>query len=143
MNQISSGPRIWLNIRRMFEVGDIVRFFSPTASKEKFHICLGHDMQGPVFAFLHLNSKSGYSGEYILADGEITGLPKSPTGDTVVSFSMLVRMGDDRLVKFAAKKTGRLDAHIAGELAAFAKTVTTLTASERRFVVTALESLFT
>jgi hypothetical protein len=126
----------------MFKAGDVVRFHSPTAGKEKFHLCLGHGEEGPLFAFLFLNSGSGYRGDYVLEDGQIPGLPKSPTGETVVSFSMIVRMGEERLEKFAATKTGEIDAHIAGELAAFAKTTSALTRSEQAFVVSALEALF-
>lgn len=126
----------------MFEAGDVVRFYSPTAGKEKFHLCLGCKDGDPVFAFLHLNSKSGYRGDYVLEDGQIRGLPRSPTDQTVVSFSVIVRMGEPRLKKFAATKTGEIDSHLAGDLAAFAKTVGALTAAERAFVVGALEKLF-
>ncbi len=126
----------------MFKVGDVVRFYSPTASKEKFHLCLGHGESGPLFAFLHLNSGSGYRGDCVLEDGQILGLPKSPTDKTVVSFSVIVKMGEQRLQKFAAVKTGAIDANVAGELAAFAKNVPTLTRDERAFVVAAFESLF-
>jgi hypothetical protein len=126
----------------MFDAGDIVRFFSPIAGKEKFHLCLGYGRFGPAFAFLYLNSNAGFRGDYVLPDGEIAGLPKSPTGDTVVSFSMVIRMGEERLTKFGATRTGRLNAHIAGELAAFAKTVPTLTRAERSLVVASFESLF-
>ncbi len=126
----------------MFEVGDVVRFFSPTAGKEKFHLCLGQGVDGPLFAFLHLNSGTGYRGDCVLDDGQIAGLPKSPTSKTVVSFSVIVKMGEQRLQKFGATKTGVLDGHIAGELTAFAKVVPTLTKAEKAFVVAAFESLF-
>lgn len=126
----------------MFDVGDVVRFHSPTASKEKFHLCLGRTDDGPLLAFLFLNSSPGYRGDCVLEDGQIPGLPKSPTNKTVVSFSLITRMGPERLKKFGATKTGVIDAHIAGELAAFAKAVPTLNRLEKAFVVAALESLF-
>ncbi|TYB83925.1 hypothetical protein [Oceaniovalibus sp. ACAM 378] len=126
----------------MFKTGDVVRFFSPTAGKEKFHLCLGHGDSGPLFAFLYLNSGSGYRGDCVLEDGQIPGLPKSPTGESVVSFSLIIRMGEDRLKKFGAEKTGEVDAHLAGELAAFAESTAVLTRAEKAFVVGALRSLF-
>ena len=126
----------------MFEVGDVVRFHSPTASKEKFHLCLGLEKGRPVFVFLFLNSTSGFKGEYILEDGVIPGLPKSPTGQTVESFTNLTRMGHDRLGIFGAAKTGEIDGHLAGELVAFARDLKVLTRSDRTFVVAALESLY-
>ncbi|WP_297767996.1 hypothetical protein [uncultured Roseovarius sp.] len=39
-------------------------------------------------------------------------------------------------------KTGAIDGHIAGELAAFAGTTGVLTSAEKKLVVSALESLF-
>lgn len=126
----------------MFEAGDVVRFHSPTAGKEKFHLCIGQGENGPLFAFLHLNSGAGYRGDCILEDGQIAGLPASPTGKTVVSFSTVVRIGEKRLEKFGAVKTGVIDGHLAGELAAFAQATRVLTAAEKKLVVSALESLF-
>lgn len=127
----------------MYDVGDVVRFHSTTAGKEKFHLCLGRTETETVFAFLFLNSGSGFRGDCILDDGQIPSLPKSPTGKSIVSFSMLVRVREDRLPLFGAAKTGTIDATLAGELAAFAKAVRSLTRQEKVFVVSALESLFT
>jgi hypothetical protein len=126
----------------MFEAGDIVRFFSPTAGKEKFHICLGQRGGVPVLAFLHLNSGTGFRGDYLLDDGQVPGLPNSPTGKTVVSFSIVVQISSERLTKFGAEKTGEIDGHLAGELVGFAKTLTVLSSPDRAFVVAALESIF-
>jgi hypothetical protein len=123
----------------MFEIGDVVRFFSPTAGKEKFHLCLGRDDTGILFAFLHLNSDFGYRGDCVLNDGRIPGLPVSRTGKSVVSFSAVVRMGTERLRKFGAEKTGEIDVSIAEELLAFAREVQVLTGPERALVVGALE----
>lgn len=126
----------------MYEVGDIVRFFSPKANKEKFHLCLGRAGSEEVFAFLFLNSGTGYRGDCVLEDGQIPGLPKSPTGKSVVSFSLLMRIREDKLPVLGATKIGAIDANLAGELAAFAKQVKSLTRQEQIFVVSALESLF-
>lgn len=126
----------------MFEVGDVVRFHSQIAGKEKFHICLGRTANETIFAFLFLNSKYGYEGDCVLEDGQVPGLPRSTTGQSVVSFSLLVRMREDRLQKFGAAKTGKIDAHLAGELAAFCKTVRSLTREDKAFATAALESLF-
>ena len=125
----------------MFEIGDVVRSHSPTASKEKYHLCLGDDGNGPRFVFLHLNSKSGFRGDCVLDDGRISGLPKSPTGETIVSFSVLVKIGGERLKLFGAAKTGEIDANLAGELIAFVKDTPVLTYQEREFVRARLDTL--
>ena len=126
----------------MDEAGDVIRFHSTIAGKEKFHLCLGRTEHETIFAFLFLNSGSGFKGDCVLDDGQIPGLPKSPTGKSVVSFSLLVRVREDKLPVLRATKTGAIDAHLAGELASFAKAVGSLTRQEKAFVVSALESLF-
>lgn len=126
----------------MYEIGDVVRFHSTIAAKEKFHLCLGRTETEAIFVFLFLNSGFGYKGDCVLEDGEIPGLPKSPTGKSVVSFAQLVRVKEDKLPILGATKTGAIDGHLAGELAAFAKGVRSLTRQEQAFIVSALESLF-
>lgn len=126
----------------MYEVGDVVRFHSTIAGKEKFHLCLGRTENETIFAFLFLNSGSGYKGDCVLDDGQIPGLPRSPTGKSIASFSLLVRVREDKLPILGATKTGAIDAHLAGELAAFAKGVRSLTRQEQNFVVSALEGIF-
>jgi hypothetical protein len=126
----------------MYEAGDIVRLYSTIAGKEKFHLCLGRTENETIFAFLFLNSSSGYKGDCVLDDGQISGLPKSPTGKSVVSFSQIIRIKEEKLVVLSATKIGAIDAHLAGELAAFAKEVRALTRQEQVFVASALESLF-
>lgn len=126
----------------MYEAGDVIRFHSTIAGKEKFHLCLGRTEHEAIFAFLFLNSGFGFKGDCVLDDGQIPGLPKSPTGKSVVSFSLLVRVREDKLPVSGATKTGTIDANLAGELASFAKAVGSLTRQEKAFVVSALESLF-
>lgn len=126
----------------MFDAGDVVWFNSPTAGKGKFHLCLGRDSNGPLFVFLHINSDAGFRGDLILQDGQIPGLPPSRSGQSVVSFSTIVRMGQERLAKFGARKVGQIDGQLAGDLVAFAKTTAVMTKSEKHLVVTALTALF-
>ena len=123
----------------MFSLGNIVRFQSPQAGKEKFHLCVRCASDGLAGCFLFLNSGSGYKGSLILDDGEIDGLPNSPTGNTVVSFSQSVRMREDQLTLFSATKTGEISASTAGVLLAHARTVPTLSLGDRKIVIEGLE----
>lgn len=126
----------------MFEAGDVVWFNSPIAGKGKYHVCLGKDSKGIRFAFLHVNSDAGYQSDLILQDGQIPGLPVSRTGQSVVSFSLVVRMGEEKLKLFKAKKVSQIDGSVAGELVAFARATPVLNAEEKRLVEAALSSLF-
>lgn len=126
----------------MFEVGDVVHFDSPTASKGKFHLCLGHDEHGgPRFAFLFVNSDANFQGNCILEDGDIPGLPASRTCQSVVSFTNITRLGEEKLKLFHARSVGKISPDVAGVLIAFAKETKVLTRPEKRHVVAALETL--
>ncbi|SDY18333.1 hypothetical protein [Citreimonas salinaria] len=127
----------------MFEVGDVVRFHSSTVGKPKYHLCVGYDEHGgPRLAFLFVNSETGYRGDCVFEDGEIPGLPESRTSESIVSFTNITRIGEDKLKLFKAEKVGKISGDVAGVLAAFARDTKVLTAPEKRFVVAALESLF-
>jgi hypothetical protein len=125
----------------MFSPGDVVRFHSPTAGKEKFHLCLCVSDSNGMCSFLHLNSGSGFAGDCILDDGAIPGLPKSPTGNTVVSFSQVVKMLPKKLKLFGAAKTGDISLEVAGELLAFARDCRALTDIDKPTVVNAFEKM--
>lgn len=125
----------------MFEAGDIVKAFSAQASKIKFHLCVCAVQDGKASVFLFLNSGYRFDGDFVLPDGEIPGLPISPTGNTVVSFSTLVRFGVRQLRLFRAEKTGELPAEIAERLIVHAEKVPTLNRKDRRIVLDGLRSL--
>ena len=125
----------------MFEAGDIVKAFSAQASKIKFHLCVCAAQDDKASVFLFLNSEHGFAGDITLLDGDIPGLPVSPTGNNVVSFSMLVRIGDRQLRLFLAEKTGELPTEIAERLIAHAERVPTLNRKDRQIVLDGLRSL--
>jgi hypothetical protein len=126
----------------MFDVGDVVAFHSPTVGKRKYHICLGQEDGITKFAFLFVNSETGFKGDCVLEDGEIPGLPISRTDQSVVSFTNITRMGADRLNLFEAESVGRISGDVAGILATFARETKVLNRREKSFVVSSLETLF-
>lgn len=126
----------------MFEVGDVVLFHSPTVGKLKYHLCLGHDENGgPRFAFLFINSEDGFRGDCVLDDGEIPGLPTSRTQQSVVSFTNITRIGEEKLQLFQAEKVGKISGDVAGVLINFARETKVLRKAEKDFVTAALTSL--
>ncbi len=125
----------------MFSPGDVVEMFSPVAGKKKYHLCLCISEGTGVHNFLFLNSNSGFKGDYILDDGIVPGLPESPTGETIVSFSQVVRMNLNRLTMYKAKRLNCISADLAGELLHFARTTPALSDIDKKLVVRALELL--
>ena len=127
----------------MFNPGDVVRFHSPTAGKEKFHLCLCVSTTNGKYYFLHLNSGSGFAGDCVFDDGTIPGLPISPTGKTVVSFSQVVRMSPEKLNLFGAIKKGEINRAVAEKLASFSKECRALTDIDKPIVVEAFVRMIT
>lgn len=125
----------------MFEPGDVVRFHSANAGKVKFHLCLGENTGNVTYLFLNINSKTGFAGDCVLEDGKIPGLPKSKTGCTVVSFSMVIRRNSEKLSLLGAVKTGKIDKELVGELLAFANTTKVLSDIDRPLVLDSLEAM--
>ena len=107
----------------------------------KYHICISEPTGSLVGCFLYINSKSGYDGDLILSDGEIPNLPASPTGETVISCSQLVRVTKHQLQLFGSTKVGVLPSTVAAKLESFAASASTLTNRERKIVIEAAANL--
>jgi len=131
----------WLNIRSMFEAGDVVHFYSSLAGKGKYHICLIVGCADGIHEFLFVNSSGGYDGDITFSDGEIPGLPKSKTESTSVSFSQLIRVKANKMALWNPEVKGAVPPEIIERLLEHAKHVPTLNVRERTRVVLSLESI--
>lgn len=125
----------------MFAIGDIVECQSEIAGKPKYHLCVLEIQENGVGVFLLLNSKSGFKGDFVLDDAEVPCLPPSPTGQTVVSFSMTVRLTAHKLELYKARKMGTLLPAVARKLEPFAQAVNTLSRDEKKIVLQALAKI--
>jgi hypothetical protein len=121
--------------------GDIVRFYSNIAGKEKFHICIQGPSKNYAATFLFVNSRAGFKADLVFRDGEIPGLPVSSTGKTIISCSILLRIPVRQLEQHNIKVTGKLPSAVARKLANFIKTVPTLSDSDKEIIVDALAEL--
>lgn len=125
----------------MPQVGDIIRIFAPTAGKKKYHLCVCVGVDGSASQFLFLNSTPGFADEFVVECERVPCLPKSTTGKTVFSLSLIVRYNDQKLELFQAKKMGELEAGLAKELLAYLPSVDALTNPEKAVVRAALKKI--
>jgi hypothetical protein len=125
----------------MFEIGDIVEIYSPVAGRNKYHLCVKPGSENTATQFLFLNSDPNFEQLYVVDCARVPCLPPSKTGKTAFSFALLPQFNHMQLQLYKARKLGELDKKLATELLAFAKTVTTMSRSERQVVVSALEGL--
>lgn len=125
----------------MFALGDILRIYAPTVGYYKYFLCIEVGSSTSAYKFLFLNSDPNFSGVYDVDCSRVPCLPRSPTGRTAVSFSMIPRFSDAQLNTFNASKMGAIDPVLAAELAAFAQTTTVLSQPDRALVVSALKAM--
>ena len=122
----------------MFVVGEIVQIYAPSAGKTKYHLCVCLANAAGVTRFLFMNSGSGYEGDFILKDAEVPCLPPSPTGESVISCSMVVRYSEKQLALYKAQSLGMLDDALLFQLKEFLRASTVLSKEERGPIVASL-----
>lgn len=122
--------------------GDIVAYDNPQAGKLKYHLCLS-PCEGEIAAcFLFINSGNRiYRDERVFDDGVFEGLPKSPTGKTVVSMTTIVRANQSQLNLFRARVICVCPQDVAKTLRTFSDTVRSLTKSDLLLVKRALAAI--
>ena len=124
----------------MFSVGDIAQVFSPVAGKKKYHLCVCCANEHGVERFLFINSGDGYEGDIVVDDKAIGCLPESPTGQSVISCSIVVRYTDDQLKKYNAKKLGELRLDILEKVAKTVSATKALSKEERNPISASLSA---
>jgi hypothetical protein len=123
----------------MFEPGDVIEMFAPQVGYKKFWLCVcGVNAHG-VLRFFYINSGSGYEGDLVYNDHEFPYLPKSPTGQSVISLSYLPVYSEKELKLYRARKLGELDKRIIHELISELPRVRKLTRQERNFAIDGLK----
>jgi len=86
----------------MFNIGDVICFYSDEAGKRKFHLCIsinGH------YLFLNSAKLKSYPSDYILPATEFPFLPQN-TPDTIISCSLVLKKSNEELKKRGAKRLG-------------------------------------
>lgn len=97
----------------IFCVRDVVEFYSKIAGKNKYHLCIkAPDALDARHAFLFLNSKNKYNDEVTVPSSDIPFLPKSPTGFSVVSLTLVVWVTESDLRIFSALCSKRTNARL-------------------------------
>lgn len=124
----------------MCRPGDIVEIYSAQAGYPKYHLCIEPDTGNEAAKFLFLNSEGGYEDEYVIPDRLIPFLPASPTGESVVSCNVIVRINQRQRWLFNARVLGQIDKTVAAGLRVHAEQCMSLPASDRHAVVNALDA---
>ena len=123
----------------MFEVGDIVQAYAPTAGYPKYFLCIQKGTGNTATKFLFLNSDPNFDDTYVVDCTRVPCLPPSETGKTAFSFSEVPRFTAAQLKLQGAVKRGEIDKGLAAELAEFCKGVRSLPRGQRIMVQQCLQ----
>lgn len=122
-------------------IGNIVEYRNPQAGKLKYHLCVQPCLADQSACFLFINSKSGFNADCVFPDGTFACLPQSPTGQSVVSFSQLVRANARQLALFQASVIGDCPPTVAAHLETFCRSVKSLPRRDHAIVLAALAQM--
>jgi hypothetical protein len=116
----------------MFSPGDVVRFFSDTAGKRKFHLCIS-----VIGDYLFINSpkRRTYPSDFVIPCTDIPCIPPTDSGYSIISCSLLISMSDWRLKKLQAQKLGTIDVRILKKLIAFVENSPVLSPGEKNSII--------
>ena len=98
------------------------------------------DQQAGVFLFINSKSRR-FQGDCVFEDGEITGLPKSSTGKSIVSFSTIIKYRRDQIKLFKATKISRIPLKVAADLLSHAEKTDVLTLMDKNAICEGLKIL--
>jgi hypothetical protein len=119
----------------MFSPGDVVGFWSATAGKHKYHLCINQD---GLFLFINSPKRKPYPGDFNVQSDEIPCLPATPEGYSIISCTHLVRQSDPELRKLKAEKYGTIDSKVLLRLIAFVEKTPVLSDEDKDAIIEGL-----
>lgn len=125
----------------MFAPGEVIEMYAPQVGYRKYLLCACGSNPHAVLRFFYINSGSGYEGDLVYDDHELPYLPKSPTGQSVISMSYLLIYSEKELKLYKAKKLGELNKKIIRDLLAALPTVRKLSRQDRNLAIDGLKAV--
>ena len=102
----------------MYDVGDIVLFYSNQAQKKKYHICLIKPSSEQAGLFLFLNSENHYNNSLALDCNRIPELAPTPSGQSYICCEQIC-CSELMLQVHVPKKICQLDTELCEQLLSF------------------------
>lgn len=119
----------------MFNPGDVVSFHSKLAGKVKHHLCVninGH------FLFLNSPKSKVYPADLLVDCSEISCIPATANGQSIVSCNMVVTMTDAQLRAAGARRRGVISRELLLKILTFVENTTVLSDEEKAKVLDGL-----
>lgn len=119
----------------MFEPGDVVRFTSVEAGKTKYHICVHLD---GWFLFLNSPKQRAYRGDLVVPCSEIPFIPPTPSGDSIISCSLVMHKTATELRTAKAVRVGSISVALLRKILIFVENSPALSEEEKEKVLEGL-----
>lgn len=112
----------------MFNIGDVVYFFSDEAEKKKYHLCVSFDGH-----YLYINSPKlrSYPGDFIFPSSELDFIEPTESGDSIISCSYITRISDVELRRRRANRVGSVTPSLIKRLYEFIENNDTLSEEDK------------
>jgi hypothetical protein len=115
----------------MFNPGDVIEFWSDEAGKKKYHLCVGNGS----FLFLNSPKAKAFAGDFQIPSKDISCLPPTPEGYSIVSCTRLMQRSEAALKKAKAKKLGSVDNKVLLRLVVFVEKTPVLSQEDKDAIV--------
>lgn len=112
----------------MFTVGDVIRFYSDEAEKQKYHLCISFENH---FLFLNSPKKQVYPGDFVVPCTDIPCLPATESGNSIISCTLIMRKSEAELSTLKAQKIGSVSMELITRLGRFVRASPVLSDDEK------------
>lgn len=119
----------------MFQPGDVIWFRSSEANKPKYHLCVS---LGGHYLFLNSPKTRSYPGDFIVPCTEIPVVPATPSGNSIISCSLVLHETDADLRRLRAQKRGSISHDLLKRLITFVEQTPVLSDEDRDKVLDGL-----
>lgn len=119
----------------MFRVGEVVGFYSDTAGKRKYHLCVSIDDH---FIFLNSPKPASFVGDFEIDCCDITGLTPTPSGKSIASCNTVIKMTTAELLSYNATVVGVVANCILKDLLIFVESLTTIEEETKNAIIDGL-----
>lgn len=119
----------------MFKPGDVIKFYSEAAGYKKYHLCLSLDA---CCFFMNSPRTKTFPGDMIISCDDVPFLPKTDSGDSIISCSTLLKFTEAELVGYGAKKVGAVSTEILTRVLEFVENSPVLADEDKEVVIAGL-----
>lgn len=112
----------------MLVPGNVISFWSEEADKHKHHLCVSQD---GYFLFVNSPKDRTYPGDLVLPCADFPFLDPTPSGNSIISCSLLMRRTQADLQRLQARLRGRVAVSVLQKLFDFIEDNPVLSEEER------------